>query len=76
MNPIEQQFFSDPGENLLWFQPCSPRAYRRAIQNIPGFCYSATLDNIRKHEYVLAPVRYMAAGELESVGGRTAKPAT
>ncbi|MEY4507325.1 MAG: type restriction enzyme subunit [Pseudomonadota bacterium] len=32
-----------------------------AYQNIPGFCYSASLDEIRKHEHVLTPGRYVGA---------------
>lgn len=37
-------------------------------QNIPGFCYSATLNDIRKHEHVLTPGRYVGAEEQEDDG--------
>ncbi|WP_407276512.1 type I restriction-modification system subunit M [Halothiobacillus sp. DCM-1] len=37
-------------------------------QDIPGFCYSATLDDIRKHEHVLTPGRYVGAEEQEDDG--------
>ncbi|MDD2469004.1 MAG: SAM-dependent methyltransferase [Desulfobulbus sp.] len=34
--------------------------------DIPGFCYSATLDEIKKHDFVLTPGRYVgAADEVE-----------
>ena len=32
---------------------------------MPGFCKSATLDEIRKHGHVLTPGRYVGAGVAE-----------
>lgn len=37
-------------------------------EDVPGFCYSATLDDIRKHEHVLTPGRYVGAEEQEDDG--------
>lgn len=34
-------------------------------EDIPGFCHSATLDDIRKHDHVLTPGRYVGAAEQE-----------
>jgi len=40
----------------------------RPYTDIPGFCYSATLDDIRKHGHVLTPGRYVGAAEQEDDG--------
>jgi type I restriction enzyme M protein len=37
-------------------------------EDVAGFCYSASLDNIRKHEHVLTPGRYVGAEEQEGDG--------
>jgi type I restriction enzyme M protein len=36
--------------------------------DVPGFCASATLDDIRKHGHVLTPGRYVGAAEVEDDG--------
>ena len=37
-------------------------------EDVPGFCYSASLADIRKHEHVLTPGRYVGAKEQEDDG--------
>ena len=37
-------------------------------EDVPGFCKSSTLDDIKKHGYVLSPGRYVGAAELEDDG--------
>jgi type I restriction enzyme M protein len=37
-------------------------------ENVPGFCKSAMLDEIKKHGYVLTPGRYVGAAEVEDDG--------
>ncbi len=34
-------------------------------ENVPGFCYSATIDEIAKQGFVLTPGRYVGATEVE-----------
>lgn len=34
-------------------------------QDVPGFCKSATLEEIRKHDHVLTPGRYVGAEAQE-----------
>jgi type I restriction enzyme M protein len=35
-------------------------------EDVPGFCYSATLDEIREHDHVLTPGRYVGAAEVDT----------
>ena len=37
-------------------------------EDTPGFCKSATLDEIRSHGHVLTPGRYVGAEEIEDDG--------
>ncbi len=37
-------------------------------EDVPGFCYSASVDDIRKHEHVLTPGRYVGAEAQEEDG--------
>ncbi|MFS0882212.1 type I restriction-modification system subunit M [Metabacillus niabensis] len=38
------------------------------FEDIGGFCKSATLEDIREHEYVLTPGRYVGVGDSEDDG--------
>jgi len=39
----------------------SERRGHSPYEDVPGFCKSATLDEIRKHDHVLTPGRYVGA---------------
>jgi type I restriction enzyme M protein len=39
-----------------------------AYEDVPGYCKSATIDEIKKHDYVLTPGRYVGAAPLEDDG--------
>ncbi len=41
---------------------------KQKYEDTPGFCMSATLDNIRKHGHILTPGRYVGAAEIEDDG--------
>ena len=62
----------DPGEAQLPHrtrdvglrkEPLSP-----TYEDIPGFCKSASLDEVRKHGHVLTPGRYVGAEAVEDDG--------
>lgn len=39
-----------------------------AYENVPGFCYAATVEEIRKHDHVLTPGRYVGAEDVADDG--------
>ncbi|MFD5442192.1 class I SAM-dependent DNA methyltransferase [Streptomyces tendae] len=48
-----------------WRGTKSARDKSLTYEDIPGYCYSATLEEIEKHDYVLTPGRYVGAAEVE-----------
>lgn len=48
-----------------WRGTKSAKKKSLSYKDVPGFCYSATLQEIEKHDYVLTPGRYVGAAEVE-----------
>ncbi|KUO12473.1 type I restriction-modification system subunit M [Streptomyces sp. DSM 15324] len=48
-----------------WRGTASAREARLRYVDVPGFCYSADLEKVREHGYVLTPGRYVGAVEAE-----------
>jgi len=49
-----------------WRGTRSAREKGLEYEDVPGFCYSATLDEIRQHDHVLTPGRYVGAPEVDT----------
>jgi type I restriction enzyme M protein len=41
---------------------------QQEYEDIPGFCKAATLDEVRQHNHILTPGRYVGAAEVEDDG--------
>jgi type I restriction enzyme M protein len=48
-----------------WRGTASARAAGLKYEDIPGFCYSAILDEVRKQDHILTPGRYVGAAETD-----------
>ncbi|GID26637.1 type I restriction-modification system subunit M [Paractinoplanes brasiliensis] len=48
-----------------WRGTKSAKAKNQTYENIPGFCHSATLDEVATHDHVLTPGRYVGASAAE-----------
>jgi type I restriction enzyme M protein len=53
------------GAYHAWRRTSSARAAGLSYADVPGFCYSAPTDEIRKHDHVLTPGRYVGAADAD-----------
>jgi type I restriction enzyme M protein len=60
------------GTYRAWRGTASARAAGLTYADIPGFCYSADLDEVRRHGHVLTPGRYVGRAESGDLGGEPA----
>lgn len=74
VNRTEREFTADElakiaGAYHAWRGTKSARAAGLEYQDISGFCYSATTEEIRTHDHVLTPGRYVGAAEVADSDG-------
>ena len=48
-----------------WRGTASARQAGLKYADIPGFCYSATVEEVRKQDHILTPGRYVGAPEID-----------
>ncbi|MEU3762356.1 type I restriction-modification system subunit M [Streptomyces albogriseolus] len=53
-----------------WRGTASAREAGLTYEDVPGFCYSADLEKVREHGYVLTPGRYVGAVAVEEEGAK------
>jgi type I restriction enzyme M protein len=56
------------GTYHAWRGTASAREAGLKYADIPGFCYSASVDEVRQHDHVLTPGRYVGATETDGGG--------
>ena len=54
------------GAYHAWRGTPSARAVDLKYEDVPGFCYSATNEEIRQHSHVLTPGRYVGAAQADN----------
>jgi type I restriction enzyme M protein len=60
----EDELAKIAGAYHAWRGTPSARDERLEYENVPGFCYSASIEEIRKYDHVLTPGRYVGSAEI------------
>jgi type I restriction enzyme M protein len=53
------------GAYHAWRGTASARAAQLDYEDVPGFCHSATIDEIRKQDHMVAPGRYVGTADTD-----------
>ena len=65
----DEEFGRIAGSYHAWRGTPSARAADLKYEDIPGFCFSATTEQIRQHSHILTPGRYVGATEVDEDDG-------
>jgi type I restriction enzyme M protein len=70
VNRTEREFKPEEIQRIAgvyhaWRGTASARGADLKYEDVPGFCYSASIEEIRKHDHVLTPGRYVGAADVE-----------
>ncbi len=57
------------GKYHAWRGTPSAKAAMLSYEDVLGFCFSATIEQIREHAHILAPGRYVGATETQDEDG-------
>jgi type I restriction enzyme M protein len=71
INRTEREFKPEEIQRIAgtyhaWRGTASAREAGLKYEDIPGFCHSASTEEIRKHDHVLTPGRYVGAAEVDN----------
>ncbi len=64
----EQELATIADTYHAWRGTPSARGAQLEYQDVSGFCHSATIEEIRKHDHVLTPGRYVGSAEVDDSG--------
>ena len=69
---VDEDIARIAGTYHAWRGTASARAAGLTYADVPGFCRSASLDEVREHGHILTPGRYVGAAESGDADGEPA----